>query len=149
MKTFLTVIATAIMVNFAIAQGMQASPKPETLVLKEASFDFGKIPQGRPVTHEFVVVNSSATDTLKIDDVHASCGCTTPEWNREPLAPNASTKIKVGYNAYSESPFEKTVTITYNGGLTKILTIKGLVYKAPANPAPENQGVELLKKSNQ
>ncbi len=149
MKTILTIIATAIMVNFAIAQGIQATAKPVTLVLKENSYDFGKIPQGRPVTHDFFVSNPSSTDTLKIEDVHASCGCTTPEWNREPVAPNGSTKIKVGYNAYSESPFEKTVTITYNGGQTKMITIKGLVYKAPANPAPENQGVDLLKKSNQ
>jgi hypothetical protein len=150
MKTLMTLLATAIMVNFAIAQGTQVvAAKPETLVLKETSFDFGKIQQGRPVTHDFFVSNPSGTDTLKIEDVRASCGCTTPVWKREPVSPNATAKITVGYNAYSESPFEKTVTIFYNGGQTKILTIKGVVYKAPTTPAPENQGVDLLKKSNQ
>ncbi len=153
MKTLLTLFATAIMVNFAIAQGIQqvaAKPAgPQTLALKETSFDFGKIQQGRPVTHEFIVDNPSSTDTLKIEDVRASCGCTTPIWKREPVAPNASTKITVGYNAASENAFEKTVTIFYNGGQTKMVTIKGVVFKAPATPAPENQGVDLLKKSNQ
>ena len=96
-----------------------------------------------------MVNNPSATDTLKIEDVRASCGCTTPVWKREPVAPNTATKITVGYNAYNEGPFEKTVTITYNGGQTKMLTIKGNVYKAPTTAAPENQAVDLLKKANQ
>jgi len=150
MKTILTFLATAVIVNLAIAQGTNASLKPvaEILALKETSFDFGKIQQGRPVTHEFIVSNVSK-DTLKIEDVRASCGCTTPVWKREPVMANSSTKITVGYNAYAEGPFEKTVTIFFNGGQTKMMTIKGNVYKAPAAPAPENQGVELLKKSNQ
>jgi Protein of unknown function (DUF1573) len=154
MKTLLTLLATAVMVNLAIAQGAQATQVstktgPELLVLKETSFDFSKIPQGRPVTHEFMIANPSGTDTLKIEDVRASCGCTTPVWKREPVAPGSSAKITVGYNAYNEGPFEKTVTITYNGGQTKVMTIKGNVYKAPTTAAPENQGVDLLKKSNQ
>lgn len=150
MKTLLTIFATAIMVNLAIAQGTQAVAKinPELLVLKENSFDFSKIPQGRPVTHEFAISNPSSTDTLKIEDVRASCGCTTPVWKHEPVAPGSDSKITVGYNAYNEGPFEKTVTVTYNGGQTKIITIKGTVYKAPTTAAPENQGVDLLKKSN-
>jgi len=151
MKTLLTLLATAVMVNLAIAQGMPAAAKtgPELLVLKESSFDFSKIPQGRPVTHEFAINNPSSTDTLKIEDVRASCGCTTPVWKHEPVAPGAASKITVGYNAFNEGPFEKTVTVTYNGGQTKLITIKGSVYKAPTTPAPENQGVDLLKKSNQ
>ncbi len=151
MKTLLTLFATAIMVNLAIAQGTQAtqvSAKAELLVLKETSFDFSKIPQGRPVTHEFFISNPDANDTLKIQDVRASCGCTTPTWKHEPIAPGASSKITVGYNAYNEGPFEKNITITYNGGQTKLITIKGTVYKAPNTPAPENEGVDLLKKSN-
>ncbi len=151
MKTLLTLFATAVMVNLAIAQGMPAAAKTasELLVLKESSFDFSKIPQGRPVTHEFALNNPSSTDTLRIEDVRASCGCTTPVWKHEPVAPGAASKIIVGYNAYNEGPFEKTVTVTYNGGQTKLITIKGSVYKAPTTPAPENQGVDLLKKSNQ
>ncbi len=152
MKTLLTLFATAILVNLAIAQGSSATaikPVTELLVLKENSFDFSKIPQGRPVTHEFFINNPSATDTLKIEDVHASCGCTTPVWKHEPVAPGTASKITVGYNAYNEGPFEKTVTVTFNGGQTKLITIKGTVYKAPTTAAPENQGVDLLKKSNQ
>ena len=150
MKTLLTLLATAIMVNLAIAQGTSTAPiKPvaEVLVLKENAFDFGKIQQGRPVTHEFFFSNTGS-DSLKLTDVRASCGCTTPVWKRDPVAPGATSKITVGYNAYNEGPFEKTVTILYNNGQTKLMTIKGTVYKAPATPAPENSGVQMLKQSN-
>src|SRR6187399_763022 len=51
----------------------------EMLTLKETEFDFGKIPQGKPVTHIFEVTNKSNV-ALKISNINASCGCTTPEW---------------------------------------------------------------------
>ena len=124
------------------------APAVELIQVKEAAHDFGKIPQGRPATYVFEVVNSSK-DALKLDNVQASCGCTTPQWNQEPIAPGATSKITVGYNAYVEGYFEKTITITYNQTQTKVLTIKGTVYKAPPTPAPENASVKLLKQANQ
>ena len=66
-----------------------------------------KIPQGKPVTHIFDVVNSGK-DSLKIINVQASCGCTTPDWDRNKVqAPNEKTAITVGYNAASEGVFTK------------------------------------------
>src|SRR6188768_4185340 len=53
----------------------------ETLVLHEEVYDFGKIPQGKPVTHIFEVTNTGKT-ALTITNVQASCGCTTPEWEK-------------------------------------------------------------------
>jgi len=120
------------------------TPAVELIQLKETSHDFGKIPQGRPATYVFEVVNTSK-EPLKLDNVQASCGCTTPQWSQEPIAPGGTSKIIVGYNAYVEGPFEKTVTITYNTNQTKVMTIKGTVYKAPPSPAPENSSVKLLK----
>lgn len=119
--------------------------QPETLVLKEAEFNFGKIPQGKPVTHVFEIMNSGK-DSLKITNVQAGCGCTTPEWEKDKaLAPGASTKITVGFNAAAEGVFNKPVTITYNGTQTKVLFIKGEVWKTPATSAPENKGLGDLK----
>jgi hypothetical protein len=120
----------------------------EAIALKEQSFDFGKIQQSHPVTHEFEITNISS-DTLKLQNVQASCGCTTPVWRKDPVAPGASTVINVGYNAASQGPFEKTITILYNAGLTKTITIKGEVYKALATTAPVNASVQLLKQTNQ
>jgi hypothetical protein len=155
MKRILTVLALIAISVATQAQGNQAVNKAsmetpvhkESLFLKETSYDFGKIPQNRPVTHEFEVVNTSS-DSLKLENVQASCGCTTPIWKKDPVAPGASTTITVGYNAAAEGNFEKTVSIYYNGGQMKILNIKGNVYKLPATSAPANSSIELLKKSN-
>ena len=125
------------------AQTETAAPA-DVLALKETEFDFGKIPQGKPVYHTFEIVNKG-DKPLKLDNVAASCGCTTPEWSREEIAPGATAVIKVGYNAAAEGPFDKPVTISYNGGQTKVLKIKGQVWKAPAGAAPANAPVSFLK----
>ena len=121
------------------------TPAPESLVANKEVHDFGKIPQGKPVTYSFEVKNTSAAPLL-ISNVQASCGCTTPEWDREkPIAPGATTLIKVGYNAQAEGPFTKPVTITYNDGVTKVINIKGEVWKTPAESAPANSAVSEIK----
>lgn len=118
---------------------------PETLALVEESYDFGKIPQGKPVTHIFEVTNIGKTDIM-IANVQASCGCTTPEWEKDkPVPAGGKSKITVGYNAAAEGAFTKLVTITYGEGQSKQITIKGEVWKTPASSAPVNAGLNDLK----
>jgi hypothetical protein len=117
----------------------------DPLKLKESEHDFARIPQGKPVYYSFEVFNTGTT-ALKLDDVHPSCGCTTPEWNRDPIPPGQSTMIRVGYNAAAEGHFDKYITITYNGSQTKQIKITGIVWKAPEGSAPVNASVDLLKK---
>jgi hypothetical protein len=116
----------------------------EVLQLKETSYNFGKIQQGRPVTHNFEIVNTGK-EPLMLDNVQASCGCTTPEWSRDAIQAGASTTIKVGYNAAAEGDFTKTITIHYNNLQVKTLTISGSVFKAPTTSAPANASLSLLK----
>lgn len=160
MKRIFTIISC---LAFSIAASAQAntakvtkiaSPKAEkiaqpaipeeSLTLKESEFDFGKIPQGKPVTHIFEFTNSGKIP-FALDKVQASCGCTTPEWNKDVVAPGETAKITVGYNAANEGAFAKPVTITYNGSLTKQIIIKGEVWKTPVTSAPENSAVNSLK----
>jgi len=124
-----------------------ALTRPDVLEIKENTHNFGKIPQGRPATTTFEIVNTGTTP-LKLDNVQASCGCTTPVWSRDPIEPGATAKIVVGYNAYGEGSFTKTVTVVYNTNMTKLLTISGEVYKTPATSAPDNASVQLLKQIN-
>lgn len=131
--------------NHGTQPTLVAAPQDDALQLKEASFDFGKIPQGKPVYHTFIIVNNGKTE-LKLDNVQASCGCTTPEWSREAIPAGGKGEIKVGYNAAAEGPFSKPVTIVYNGNQSKQLMITGSVWKAPEGPAPTNATVNLLKK---
>lgn len=135
---------TLSLIAFFAVQAQTEATAPEVLSLKETEFDFGKIPQGKPVYHTFEIINKSEKP-LKLDNVSASCGCTTPEWSRDEIAPGATAVIKVGYNAATEGPFDKPVTISYNGGQTKVLKIKGTVWKVPAGAAPANAPVSFLK----
>jgi Protein of unknown function (DUF1573) len=130
---------------FFFAGAQTSTPQEDLLKLKDTEHDFTLIPQGKPVYCLFEVVNNAKTE-LKLDNVQASCGCTTPEWSRDPIAPGAASMIKVGYNAAAEGYFEKTITITFNTNQTKLLKIKGTVWKAPEGAAPANASVEFLKK---
>lgn len=150
MKKIFALLLVASTVFSASAQTSITETKPaaDVLLLKQPSYDFGKIQQGRPVTHLFEIVNTG-TEPIRLENVQASCGCTTPEWNRDPIAPGASATIRVGYNSAAEGPFQKTVAITYNGGLSKNIVISGNVYKAPATPAPVNPSLTLFKVNTQ
>lgn len=123
------------------------SPTDDFLKLKENEHDFSKIPQGKPVYYSFEITNIGKTD-LKLDNVTATCGCTTPEWSQEPIAPGKSAQIKVGYNAAAEGPFEKFITVTYNSNQSKQIKIKGIVWKAPEGSAPANASIDFLKKQS-
>ena len=115
----------------------------EGLSFKEDSYDFGKIPQGKPVTHTFVFINKGKLP-LSLNNVHASCGCTTPVWSKEAVQPGDSAKIVVGFNSAADGPFDKPVSIVYNGNLTKEIHVKGEVWKTPTSPAPENSFVKTM-----
>jgi hypothetical protein len=128
----------------AMASNQFIKPSEDSLHLIETEFDFGKIPQGKPVTHVFEFTNTGTTP-FSLDNVQASCGCTTPEWNKDVVAPGATSKIIVGYNAMNDGPFAKPVTLTYNGNQTKQIIIKGEVWKTPVTSAPENTSVNSLK----
>ena len=146
MKKIPTLIVLLAAFFFAGAQSTPSTtPAEDILKLKETEHDFGKIPQGKQVYYNFEIVNTSK-EPLKLDDVHASCGCTTPEWSHEPIAPGTTAVIKVGYNAASEGVFTKAITITYNTNQTKQILIKGTVWKAPEGSAPANASVQFLKK---
>jgi len=80
---------------------------------KKTTHDFGKIAQGKPVAHEFTFTNTG-DEPLVLIKVKASCGCTTPSYPREPIAPGEEAKIKAVYNAASVGKFQKSVTVTTN-----------------------------------
>jgi len=108
-------------------------------VLKNITFvaeehDFGSIKEENgPAEYEFVFKNTS-TEPLKILNVRASCGCTTPAWTREEVAPGAEGIIKASYNPRNRpGPFHKTITVTTSATTnnTVILRINGQVEPKP------------------
>jgi len=89
--------------------------------------DFGLIPCKKETTCTFEFTNPGKT-MLIINDVKTSCGCTVPEWSKEPIRPGGKGTIKIKYDAAFPGVFHKTVEVFYNGsGSPAKLEIKGEV----------------------
>lgn len=100
------------------------------------SHNFGTIGENAGLaTYEFSYKNTGDVPLI-LTNVRAGCGCTTPEWDRQPVAPNATGKVKVSYNPKNRpGPFVKSITVNTNGDPTVLsLTIRGDVTKKPVDP---------------
>lgn len=96
----------------------------------EGSFKFGKLEQNKPATHIFTFTNNGSKPAI-IEFASAECGCTTPEYSKEPILKGKSSSIKVTYNAAALGTFSKRVTIKFAGVTDPvILTIEGEVVAA-------------------
>lgn len=81
---------------------------------KETQFNFGEIIQGQVVETDFEFTNTGKND-LVIYDAKGSCGCTVPEYPKEPIAPGKSNKIHVKFDSTNKEGHQtKTVTLTCN-----------------------------------
>jgi hypothetical protein len=103
------------------------TPEPK-FDFKESVWDFGKIKEGEKVEHTFKFTNVGKED-LVISKVTASCGCTIPDWSREPIKPGKEGKIKVSFDSKGKSNFvSKEITIFANTNpVTSSLEIKVFV----------------------
>jgi hypothetical protein len=104
---------------------------------KNEEHSFGNMPEGPSVSYDFEFTNISK-EPIVLSNVQASCGCTTPTWPKEPIAPGKSSKITATYSTQGRpGPFTKTITVTSNVG-SKVLKISGTVEKAPESSVPTN-----------
>lgn len=96
----------AVLVLFASAAFAQEA-KPQApvikadgpvLTLETNTHDFGDIYQGDVVEHTFKFTNTG-NQPLLITNIQTSCGCTTPQWPRDPIMPGAKGELKVGFNS--------------------------------------------------
>ena len=141
---FASIAMAQTVATLPVKEDKTVSVPAEVISLKETEYDFGKIPQGKAVNHVFLFTNTGSVP-VSLENVQASCGCTTPEWSKDPVPAGATAKITVGYNAANDGPFTKFITITYNGNQNKQVIIKGDVWKTPTSSAPENAGLASLK----
>src|SRR5262249_27510202 len=104
--------ATALVLTLAI--NAQAKNADSVIKVNQEAHDFGKIVQGKPVDYYFEVTNKTDKPVV-VENTWASCGCTTPEKPTEPIAPGATAKVKVQYNAAVMGTFNKQVFIKIAG----------------------------------
>jgi hypothetical protein len=132
-----------------ITTGLDVKQSLAEINFEKDVHDYGNIKQGANGTYEFKFKNSGK-EPLIISMARGSCGCTVPEWPKEPIKPGESATIKVSYDTKRVGPINKTVTITSNAknDPTKVLTIKGNVDATaaeevfPGKPASSGAPVE-------
>ncbi|MGL4629667.1 MAG: DUF1573 domain-containing protein [Leadbetterella sp.] len=119
-KLFSTIFAVILFAVAASAQGV--------LKFDKELHDFGKVKEAGVITTEFTVTNTGNVPVV-ISAANASCGCTTPEYSKDPILPGAKSKIKVGFNTDGRpGNFDKTVTVVSNAeNGTQVIRIKGAV----------------------
>lgn len=110
--------------NTASANGKTNDDLPE-IKFDEEVFDFGRITQGEKVSHSFTFKNTGSKNLI-VSGASGSCGCTVPEWPREPIKPGAEGKINVVFSSEGKKGLqEKTVTIVTNcEPATRVIRIK-------------------------
>ena len=91
-------------------------------------YDFGTITEGEKLSGTFKVTNAGKVDLI-ITNVKPSCGCTTPEWTKEAIAPGATGEIRFEFNSAGRvGKQNKSITVKSNTEkVTEVIRIKGTV----------------------
>jgi hypothetical protein len=99
----------------------------------KTEYDFGKIPYQGNAMYEFKFKNTG-NEPLVLNNVKSTCGCTVPDWPKEPIGPGETAKIQVKYNTRITGSFAKGITVYSNADQPTVqLRIKGEVEKPAAN----------------
>ena len=148
MKKFIfTSVILLFFANFIIAQQKQA-----TISFETTNHNFGKIKElGGIVSYKFNFTNTGA-EPLVLEQVRASCGCTSTNWTKQPIAPGSKGYVIANYNPRNRpGKFSKSVTVTTNTAhKTTVLRFSGEVIPKPrtiADDYPYTMG-NLRLKSN-
>jgi hypothetical protein len=95
-----------------------------SIAFAEEFHDFGEVKEGEVVEHTFTFTNEGE-GPLIISNAQGSCGCTVPDWPRQPIAPGQKGQIKVSFNSKGRAGRQdKRVTLTTNAvPQSKVLNI--------------------------
>ena len=124
------------------AQNQPANNTPKaTYTVDKNTHDFGNIPEdGGLANHSFVITNTGNTP-LVINRVITSCGCTEPDWTREPIDPGKTGEVFVAFDPQGRpGPFKKIISVYCDNAEPAQLVIVGNVGK----DAVENQRVPVF-----
>lgn len=112
--------------------GEVSSKLPVMAMIDSSSFNFGTIKEGEVVEHSFRFRNDGEYPLI-LNNITSSCGCTTPEWPKDPIEPKAESSIKVRFDSKNKvGPQVKTITVYANTDPAySELRLRGIVEGAP------------------
>lgn len=110
------------------------SDKAYDYKLDKTFHDFGKASEGEQVTTSYTLTNTGK-EPIIIQNHTVECGCTTPDYPREPIMPGKTAKINVGFNTAGKlGTNNKKVTLTTNGGTIELTFKCEVTEKAKVDP---------------
>lgn len=124
---------------FLLAVATVGYAQQPAISFQTEEYDFGVVKEeGGAVAHEFMFINTGDAPLI-ISQVKASCGCTTPSWSKEAVAPGDTGLVVAQYNPSNRpGTFRKAITVTTNADPnTKVLYIKGAVNPKPKTPVDD------------
>lgn len=112
-KTLLITLLMALTIGTAVAQ------KPAEIRFDKLTHNFGTFSEKNPVVSCEFIFSNIGEQPLVINQAVASCGCTVPEYTKEPVKPGEKGVIKVTYNGTGKFPghFKKSITVRTNGAV--------------------------------
>ena len=126
-----------------------AAEKQALIEFDKVLHDYGTIQFNGDGTVDFNFTNKGKSPLI-LSNCQSSCGCTVPEWPKDPIPPKGKGSIKVKYNTSRVGPFTKTVTVISNASNSPtVLTIKGTVEKAPAQGQEPVKEKPIISNENQ
>lgn len=125
MKKVLSILT--LLAFFSIAANAQNKVSGPVMQFDKTEIDYGTIAQGSDPLRKFKFKNTG-TAPLIIKSAQGSCGCTVPQYKKEPIGSGETSEIEVRYDTNRVGPFTKTVSIQTNeGDQPRVLVIKGTV----------------------
>jgi hypothetical protein len=127
--SLIAMITLAFVINGCTANPEEkAKGHGQEIWFEESLHDYGEIEQDSDGTWSFAFKNLG-DEAIVINRVRSTCGCTVPDWPREPIEAGASGEIRVIYNTATTGTFLKSVIVYSSAGNSPVkLQIKGKVY---------------------
>ena len=121
MKKIILASGLALLGFWGFASAQTAPPPPSTpdpfagkVKFASERVDFGVTKFNKPVTVQFQFTNIGS-QPLVIENVQASCGCTTPKWPKDPILPNQNGTISATFSGNAMGMVNKTVWVRFQG----------------------------------
>ncbi len=110
-KIFIMTFMLFACITFAVAQ------KQAEIKFDKVEYDFGTFSENEAIQETVFTFTNTGNAPLIINQAVASCGCTIPEYTKNPIMPGKKGQIKVTYNGKGKFPghFKKSITVRTNG----------------------------------
>jgi hypothetical protein len=127
MNRLILILSLLSIFTFQVKAQQSSAASNDSIIFDKTIHDYGTIEKGSDGNSVFTFTNKGEKP-LVLTNVRAACGCTVPEWPRQPIAPGEKGEIKVKYNTTIAGNFNKTISVSSNAANAAVtLRVRGNV----------------------